>query len=209
MDTKLYTAAEINQYMGYTNRAKSNDNYQQFIKRCQNAGLTIELANERRRGTTYLYRILNDDFYRDGEIWVTDWSYELWEVSNQGRIRVKFTKKLLGHRDPSGYISSCSPGNNGKTTMRHLVHRDIYFSFHPEMQKDANLYVIDHINGKRDDNRLENLRALTARQNNVVRETNNNVIQEMTATMIAKYGYEQSALLLKNFLENLEKGLDK
>lgn len=50
--------------------------------------------------------------------------------------------------------------------VRLLVHRAIYFYHHGEFPPE----LTDHINGDRTDNRIENLRSVTSRQNNLNNE---------------------------------------
>lgn len=66
----------------------------------------------------------------------------------------------MGSKLNSGYIMV---GFGQNTNLR--AHRVIYFSFHPELLPDEKYYVIDHVNGKRDDNRLDNLRAISNLEN--------------------------------------------
>lgn len=75
------------------------------------------------------------------------------------RWNVKLNKRVLvgaiaGSKDGHGYIQIMI---NGK---RYKAHRLIY-----AMHMDSLPPVIDHINGKRDDNRIENLRPATLEEN--------------------------------------------
>lgn len=186
---KVYTAKEINEYMGYQ-KSQQNDNKQQFMTRCKNAGLILEDIPTP-RGSKNLYKILIDDFKRDGEIWVPCYCYNEWEVSNHGRVRRISTKKLLGQTDKiHNYINiTGKPEIGGKK--RYSVHRLIYFSFHLDEVDLEDVLFIDHINGVRSDNRLENLRAVSARRNIKAREENNKKLQALLGELIIKHGYDE------------------
>jgi hypothetical protein len=195
---KVYTAKEINQYMGY-NKTQQNDAKQQFMTRCKNAGLILEDIPTK-QGLPNLYKIVSDDFKREGEIWKTCYCYKEWEVSNQGRVRRISTKKLLGEGNSSSYITISGKVEIGGKK-RYQAHRLIYFTFHPEHIELENDLQIDHINGCRTDNRLENLRAVSPRQNIQARECNNKQIQAVLGELIIKYGYEK----IYNYLADFEK----
>lgn len=110
------------------------------------------------------------------EIWkdVVGWA-GLYQVSNLGRVRSLnrivigknkryFKGQLLVLRyDKDGYqIVHLRDGNNGRNMML-KVHRLVAEAY---IQKtDLFSDSIDHINGKRDDNRVENLRWCTIQDN--------------------------------------------
>ena len=83
--------------------------------------------------------------YKDGKLF--------WKVANSNRIKVG---QEVGNKGNNGYIEfQC----NGK---RFLTHRVIWKMFNGAIPKGLQ---IDHINGIRDDNRIENLQLVTAKQN--------------------------------------------
>ena len=61
---------------------------------------------------------------------------------------------------------------------------------------------IDHINGIRTDNRLENLRPLTSVENIQQRDENQSRIKSLTTELILKFGYEETEKKLKKLLTN-------
>lgn len=75
------------------------------------------------------------------------------------------------------------------------VHRIVKQTFDPV--KDFNTMAVDHINGIRTDNRLENLRWATDEENTALMLKNRTEITKETTRLINKYGYEKTLEILK------------
>lgn len=73
-----------------------------------------------------------------------------------GLLIKKSTGKEVGYVDASGYRRFSFKGSI------YCVHRIVYFMYHG---KDPRSKVVDHCNGNRSDNRIENLRCVTHRCN--------------------------------------------
>lgn len=95
------------------------------------------------------------------------WAQAIWFknylVSSCGRVMNKNTKRLLKlHKNPRGYLeANLWEEGKGATTQ---IHRLVYYSFNSAA--DTAL-VINHLNGIKTDNTLENLVACTYQANNL------------------------------------------
>lgn len=100
------------------------------------------------------------------EIWKKANSYSNYEVSNLGRLKT-FNWKGSGKEailkpalDKSGYLRTVLKGDNGiSKTIK--VHRIVLNSFNPTNE----VLEVNHINGIKNDNRIENLEWCTRKQN--------------------------------------------
>lgn len=101
------------------------------------------------------------------ETWKPVVGYEGWyEVSNQGRVRrmktITSTKagRIIGTPNNGGYpmVALCKYGKIKFRAIHHLVME----SFWGPMEAGKN---VDHVNGIKTDNRLENLEYVTAKEN--------------------------------------------
>lgn len=80
-----------------------------------------------------------------------------YEISDQGRIRNAVTKRILRtYINDRGYTTY-----NARPTVK--IHRLVAEAFIPNPQDKP---CVDHINGNRQDNRVENLRWCTVKENN-------------------------------------------
>lgn len=103
------------------------------------------------------------------EIWKDAKGYEgLYQISNLGKVKRLVSVKCKKERflsitkdRKSGYCRVMLCKNN--KTKRFLIHRLIAEHFIPNPE---NKPCIDHINGVKDDNRIENLRWCTYKENN-------------------------------------------
>lgn len=200
MEQKTYSSTELNEIIGYVDKSGSNNSKTQIITRCCNAGLKIE-ALDTPRGVANKYIIIEDNFHLDGEQWIDCYINSEWEVSNLGRIRRKNTKKLMGSVDKtSNYLRISMVDKNTNKQTNQMVHRLVYLSFHPELLENAANLQIDHINGIRTDNRLDNLRPLSAMLNIQSRDKNQEKVRLITTELIIKYGYEKVEKKLQELL---------
>ena len=111
------------------------------------------------------------------------------EVSSMGRVRDKKTKiQYKGSILPSGYHQFSILGKSV------LGHKLILFSFYPI--ENANEMTIDHINGIKTDNRLENLRWVSAEDNIHFMMINRGELNKALTKIIQKYGYDKTLEIL-------------
>ena len=103
----------------------------------------------------------------------------------------------MGSKNNMGYITvSFGQMNNLR------AHRVVFFSFHPEYLENESQFVIDHINGKRDDNRLDNLRITTNLENIRTGKINQKNCQTLLAQLLLKFGYEETKNKLLKLLDD-------
>lgn len=177
------------------------DDYQmkgvdKFISFMKQRGVEIELVERARGRAKSTYRILSQIEENPEEIWKECPQYPNWEFSNLGQVRNNITKKHYGkgQKASDGYYSIAIDNDT-----RVKVHRGVMMSFSP-IENPKN-FVVDHINGKRGDNRLENLRWVFQTENAQFGDENNTQIKEIIAKLIQKYGYENTKSKLLSILD--------
>ena len=101
------------------------------------------------------------------ELWKTITDFNMYEVSNQGRVRSnnnpKNPKILKQNITKTGYCTvALVKEKNSSQAYTKQVHRLVAEAFIPNLD---NKEAVDHINCVRDDNRVENSRWCTAKEN--------------------------------------------
>lgn len=118
------------------------------------------------------------------EIWKTCYNFSNYEVSNFGRVRNKLSKNIFKGTIKKGY---CYVELDGKNL---AVHRLILQTFNPI--ENYELLTVDHINGIRDDNRLENLRWCSMEENTMAMMINRAELNKELTRIINALGYEET-----------------
>lgn len=125
------------------------------------------------------------------EIWIDTYVSPNYEVSNLGRVRNKKTFQIHnGTKTHSGYQTISIQNKD------YFLHRLVLISFSPI--PDYEHFQVDHINGKRNDNRLENLRWATDQDNTAFIYMNRKEITKEVTRLIIKYGYDNTLNILQN-----------
>ena len=95
-------------------------------------------------------------------------------TTKSGKLK-KISRIMVGYKSSVGYKSVKLKLNN--IQKGYFIHRLVYFSFHPSADQSL---CVDHINGTKDDNRLENLLLVTPSMNTqLCYERNHNSIQKI------------------------------
>lgn len=85
-----------------------------------------------------------------------------YKVSTKGRIKNKKSKKIMAQsKDKFGYMTFRCTNFEGRV-VRYFVHRLVAMAFIPNPN---NYPQVNHLNGIKDDNRIENLEWCTNRMN--------------------------------------------
>lgn len=136
-------------------------NVPNFINYAKKRGVLLKKLDFSKR--PYYYEIINEE--NQNLDWIVYKKCPKIEVSKDGQIRNIITKRLLGCTNVNGYVQYRDSNGNW-----YFVHRIVMETFNPI--EDMELLYVDHINGKRDDNRLENLRWASPQDNIMYRNNN-------------------------------------
>lgn len=185
MEDKLYTFSQLGEKYGWNYMGVSAKQMEKFAKA---HGVEIELVKGLYK-TKKVFRIISDDIANYN--WVTCALTEKYEVCKEGLIRNKKNKRIYSavHQ---GYIYIIDRENN----CAFAGHRMIMETFNPiENSQD---YVVDHINGKKTDNRLENLRWTSCKGNALYKWENWDKIASPLQELLQLVGYEELIKILKS-----------
>ena len=173
----FYTFKELKEkYQWDTNE----NGIQAQIRYAKNRGVTIEKAYK--KGATY-FQIIEDFSQDEWKIFPLDNRYE---VSKSGKVRTADTKKIVGAKNMQGYIVVTN--QTVTPTKYYKVHRMVMETYNP-IENSQN-YVVDHIDGNRENNDISNLRWVTQRQNMIYRDENWAEISQNLQKLIEKQGYD-------------------
>ena len=187
-----YTFTELKEKFGWTTKEGSINAQITYAK---NRGVEIQPAFK--EGKTYfqLISVFNDY----AEEWKQFPLNPRYEVSKSGKVRTTDTKKLVGAVKPSGYVIVTDQTQT--PTQYYRVHRMVMETFQP-IENSENFFV-DHIDGNKQNNQLDNLRWVLPQQNSYFRDENWLNITENLQKLIQKRGYDWvNSLILLELEEN-------
>ena len=118
------------------------------------------------------------EYYKEdlpNEQWIEAKNNSNYLVSNMGRIRHRIKNNLLRPVDTCGYYKIRLSKDGIITDW--LVHKLVFYSFYSDIEEKN--YCIDHIDGDKHNNKLDNLRKITISENVVnayySQRTNSNI----------------------------------
>ena len=103
-------------------------------------------------------------YFQDGLLWSTIPFAKEYSISITGVIKGKRKNVLKTRKDKDGYVIVTLFGENNKH-IQCKVHRIIAECFLLELNKNTDKNQVNHKNGIKDDNRVENLECVTPKEN--------------------------------------------
>ena len=177
---EFYTFKQLKEKYGW-NTAENGIAAQ--IRYAKNRGVIIEKAFK--KGPTY-FSIIQDNTHSEEEwkIYPRDNKYE---VSKNGKVRLANNHKLVGALSTTGYMIITNQ-KVGQPTEYYRIHRMVMETFNPI--ENSEMYVVDHIDGNKQNNDISNLRWVLQRQNIQFRDENWAEINQNLQKLIEKKGYD-------------------
>lgn len=178
-----YSFNELRKKYGWN----SNISQDKMIEFALSHGVKIEIA-ETAHKKMLKFNII-DDSIANYE-WVVCSLTPNYEVCKEGYIRNKKNKRLwTAVHNEYVYVTDSYTG-------KHIQgHRMIMETFNPiENSED---YIVDHINGKKTDNRLKNLRWVSAKGNQMARIENWDQMAQPFQELLQIVGYEKMISILQ------------
>ena len=200
------TKEELAQYLGTTVQ-QIKKNFPKISNRALNKGILIERK-----------KINNDTIYSIKEItpqkidyvpnntrtikwtgnleneeWVDVYNNDKFEVSNQGRVRNKKTLQLHKISDAGKRYKKVSINNQN-----YLLHRLVLASFNPIEKWE--LYDVDHKDGNRANNKLENLQWATQEENILFMLNNRKELNKELTRILRNHSYDEVLEILRKIV---------
>lgn len=189
---ELYLKSEIIEKFQLQTKAK-NPPINEFIRYCHLRGIEIKRTFYKRNKQT-LFEIVEDNRVLPNEEWRFNEDEKLW-VSSLGRIMNIEKRFLTLNAKIEGYAITKS-----NTTGNYLrIHRLVINTFQPI--ENSQFFDVDHINGIRNDNRLENLRWVNTKENIKHKDKNQTEIGDLVAKLVQKYGYNETFDKIQSLLD--------
>lgn len=136
-----------------------------FNNKLENLEWTTQSENIRltwNRGRKYKKENNNDnDFKYDDEYWIPIKDYSNYIISNYGRVKNQKTNRILNANEINKYLYVRLI--EGEKDQKVSVHRLMMNSFYPN--KNSNNLQVNHIDGNKHNNKLENLEWCTPSEN--------------------------------------------
>ena len=185
----IYTKQEILSHYDLPISSGGKD----LVKYLKNRGIIIEQLDYCKR--PIYYKIINDDMFYFP--WVENNNFPNLEITKEGFIRNKNTKILLGSKSAFGYMQYVDP----QTKKLYMVHRIIMETFYPiDNMKDL---LVDHIDGNRANNNINNLRWVSHQENMDFKTENWYNIEKLLGKIIKKIGYNETYSKLNDIFEKI------
>lgn len=133
------------------------------------------------------------------EKWLPWSKNEAYQISNLGNIKGAKGFVLKTQVDNRGYVTVNLRKKGERNANRYCVHILVIEAFNPEGRLNET-YVVDHIDGNRNNNTLTNLRWVTKQENNELKTQNRKPINDIINTLINQYGYQGTLQKLQALL---------